>query len=137
MMLTPFGRQNLPKWSPKVPKIVPKEVKIEPKSKQKSKETARAAKIGKNTLLGTPFFAQSRFLGDFGAPAGGHFEPKSVVFDNRGQHFWVTKTRADDGSVPRALPEASRGHSGGSGHPPGAIFKALLNVFLITFWWKS
>ena len=31
MSLTPFGGQNLPKWSPKAPKMVPKEVKIEPK----------------------------------------------------------------------------------------------------------
>ena len=31
MSPTPFGGQNLPKWSPKAPKMVPKEVKIEPK----------------------------------------------------------------------------------------------------------
>ena len=103
----------------------------------KSRKTALVAKIDKKAPLGAPFFAKSRFSGDFGAPAGRHFAPKSGENDKGGQHFWVTKTRADDGSVPRALPEASRGHSGGPGHPPGAIFKAFLNVFLITFWRRS
>ena len=36
--------------------------------------------------------------------------------------LYVTKMRADGGSMPRGVPEASLTHSGGSGHPPEALF---------------
>ena len=104
---------------------------------KKSRKTAYAAKIDKNALLGAPFFAQSRFSIDFGGPAWSHFDPKSAKKAEGGQHFWVTKTRADDGSVPRALPEASRSHSGGSEDPPEAIFERIFDDSSVTISSKS
>ena len=103
---------------------------IQRKSNEKSRKTARAAKIDKNALLGAPFFAQDRFLGDFGAPAWRHFGPKSDQKLQDGRHFWDTKTRADDGSVPRAVPEAFRSYSGGSGDLPEAIFEGFSMIFV-------
>ena len=88
-------------------------------------------------LLSGPFFAKSRFSGDFGSPAGRHFEPKSVKKLDVGQHLEATKTRADDGSVPRALPEASRSHSGGSEDSPEAIFEGIFDDFWVTISSKS
>ena len=97
----------------------------------KSRKTALAAKIEKNALLSAPCFAKSRFSGDFGAPAGRHFEPKSVVLAKGGQHFWVTKTRADDGSLPRALPEPFWRLRAPSGSNFQSIFKRIYNYFLV------
>ena len=76
-----------------------------------------------------PFFRKKSIFGDFRAPAWSHFGPKSAKKAEGGQHFWVIKTRADDGSVPRALPEASRSHSGGSEDPPEAIFERIFDDF--------
>ena len=88
-----------------------------------------AAKIEKNTFLGAPFFAKDRFSGDFRGPAGRHFELKSAKNLKDARHFFDTKTRADDGSVQRAVPEASRSDSGGSGHPPKAVFERIFDYF--------
>ena len=120
-------------WGNRVRKNIDFSLKIEPKSKEKSRKTAHAAKINENVFLGSPFFAKSRFSVDFRGPAWRHFGPKSAKKAEGGQHFWVTKTRADDGSVPRAVPEASRGHSEGSEDPPEAIFDGFLMIFV----WQS